>query len=68
MKPATSRGVVVELLPQLFYKVLIDSKEYICHCSGKMRLHNIKVLVGDSVEVVIDPYGGKTSNRIVTRL
>jgi len=35
------------------------------HLAGKMRLHKIKVLIGDKVELVIDQYGGKA--RIVKR-
>jgi len=31
-----------------------------------MRMHRIKVLIGDSVEVVLDSYGGK--GRIIKRL
>ncbi|MFA6523943.1 MAG: translation initiation factor IF-1 [Candidatus Paceibacterota bacterium] len=41
-------------------------KEILAYLSGKMRMHRIKVLIGDSVEVVLDPYGGK--GRIVKRL
>lgn len=38
----------------------------ICYLAGKMRLHRIKVLVGDTVEVLLDSYGGK--GRIVRRV
>lgn len=41
-------------------------KEIMAYLSGKMRMHRIKVLIGDSVEIVLDPYGGK--GRIVKRL
>jgi translation initiation factor IF-1 len=41
-------------------------KEILAYLGGKMRMHRIKVLIGDSVEVVLDPYGGK--GRIVKRL
>ena len=40
--------------------------EILAYLSGKMRMHRIKVLIGDSVEIVLDPYGGK--GRIVKRL
>src|SRR5260221_8183851 len=36
------------------------------YLAGKIRLHRIRVLVGDQVEMVIDPYGGRA--RIVRRL
>jgi len=43
-----------------------DKEEILAYLSGKMRMHRIKVLIGDSVEIVLDPYGGK--GRIVKRL
>mgnify|MGYP001571249427 FL=1 len=43
-----------------------DEKEILAYLSGKMRMHRIKVLIGDSVEVVLDSYGGK--GRIIKRL
>jgi translation initiation factor IF-1 len=33
-----------------------------------MKLHKIKVLEGDKVEVILDKYGGKATNRITHRL
>ncbi len=38
----------------------------LAYLAGKMRLHRIRVLVGDQVDMVIDPYGGRA--RIVRRL
>lgn len=43
-----------------------EEKEILAYLSGKMRMHRIKVLIGDAVEVVLDSYGGK--GRIVKRL
>lgn len=43
-----------------------EEKEILAYLSGKMRMHRIKVLIGDGVEVVLDPYGGK--GRIIKRL
>ena len=40
--------------------------EILAYLGGKMRMHRIKVLIGDTVEVLLDPYGGK--GRIVKRL
>ena len=37
----------------------------LAYLAGKMRLHRIRVLVGDQVEMVLDPYGGRA--RIVRR-
>ena len=66
-KIATARGVVTEALPSTLFRVKIEGeKEILAYLGGKMRMHRIKVLIGDSVEVVLDPYGGK--GRIVKRL
>lgn len=59
-------GVVEEALPNTLFKVkLVDGKEVIAYLAGKMRLHRIKVLVGDRVHMHLDPYGGRA--RIVRR-
>jgi len=61
-----ARGVVTEALPSTLFRVkLEDDKEILAYLGGKMRMHRIKVLIGDSVEMVLDPYGGKA--RIVKR-
>ncbi len=59
-------GVVTEALPNTHFKVKVEDKEILSYLSGKMRLHRIRVLVGDKVEVLLDPYGGK--GRIIKRL
>ena len=61
-------GVVVEALPNILFRVALadDQGEILAYLAGKMRLHRIKVLVGDRVELWLDPYGGK--GRIVRRL
>ena len=70
-KLVTARGVVTEALPSTLFRVKMDngtedSKEILAYLGGKMRMHRIKVLIGDSVEVILDPYGGK--GRIIKRL
>ena len=66
-KVLTARGFVTEALPSTLFKVkLEDENEILAYLSGKMRMHRIKVLIGDSVEVVLDQYGGK--GRIIKRL
>ena len=59
---------VIEALPNTFFKVKRDDsgQEILTYLSGKMRLHRIRVLIGDKVLVEIDPYGGK--GRIVKRI
>lgn len=61
------KGVVVEALPNTLFKVMIDGEEgeQLAYLSGKMRLHKIRVLVGDHVEMAMDSYGGKA--RIIKR-
>lgn len=60
-------GVVLEALPSILFRVALDSgTEVLAYLAGKMRYHRIKVLVGDRVEVLLDPYGGK--GRIIKRL
>ncbi|TSC70750.1 MAG: translation initiation factor IF-1 [Parcubacteria group bacterium Gr01-1014_46] len=59
---------VTEALPNTFFRVkrFDNGEEMLTYLSGKMRLHRIRVLVGDKVSVEIDPYGGK--GRIVKRV
>ena len=49
----TAKGLVVEALPNGYFKVKLEETtgEMISHLSGKMRIHRIKVLVGDQVSV-----------------
>ncbi len=59
---------VTEALPNTFFRVKREDngEELLTYLSGKMRLHHIRVLIGDKVVVEIDPYGGK--GRIVKRV
>jgi translation initiation factor IF-1 len=60
-------GIVTEALPNTLFRVDIgNDKIIIAYLAGKMRMHRIKVLVGDRVEVLLDPYGGK--GRIIKRI
>ncbi len=60
-------GTVEEVLPNSLFRVrLTDGNLQLSYLAGKMRLHRIRVLVGDRVELVVDPYGGRA--RIVRRL
>lgn len=67
-KQDTSVGVITEALPNALFRVRLNGgeNEILAYLSGKMRLNRIKVLIGDSVEMVIDPYGGR--GRIVRRV
>jgi translation initiation factor IF-1 len=67
-KELEKTGVVVESLPNIMFKVKLDEtgEEILTYLSGKMRLHRIRVLVGDKVLLELEPYGGKA--RIIKRL
>ena len=74
----TKVGVVVENLPNTMFRVQFEDDERtsltpeeikelpIVTLAGKMKLYRIRILVGDKVEVLLDPYGGK--GRIIKRL
>jgi len=63
----TVRGTVQEALPNTMFRVELENGTLIvAYLAGKMRLHRIKVLVGDTVELIPDPYGGK--GRVVRRM
>ncbi len=65
-------AMVTETLPNTLFRIELknqesgESEEIIAYLAGKMRLHRIKVLVGDTVLVKLDPYGGRA--RIVRRV
>lgn len=61
-------GTVEEALPNALFRVLIDgeSESKIAYLAGKMRKFRIRVLVGDRVAILPEPYGGK--GRITKRL
>lgn len=67
-KELEKTGVVVESLPNIMFRVKLDGseEEILSYLAGKMRLHRIRVLVGDKVLMEMDPYGGKA--RIIKRL
>jgi translation initiation factor IF-1 len=64
----TVEGVVEEALPNALFRVRLKEgeEEVLAYLAGKMRMYRIKVLVGDRVELILDPYGGRA--RIVKRL
>ena len=67
-KSSSAVGVVTEALPNTLFKVKFEGKEeeLLAYLAGKMRMHRIRVLIGDKVEVELDPYGGR--GRITRRL
>jgi translation initiation factor IF-1 len=60
-------GTVVEPLPNAMFRVELENKHMVlAHISGKMRIHFIKILPGDSVTVELSPYD-LTRGRIIYR-
>lgn len=61
-------GKIQEILPNTMFRVLLDdvNTEVIGYLSGKMRTHNIKVLLGDRVAMEFSPYD-LTRGRITRR-
>ena len=58
---------VLEALPNAVFKVALENDhEILAHVSGKMRMHFIRILPGDSVTVELSPYD-LTRGRIVLR-
>lgn len=50
-------GKVVEVLPNATFKVELDNGHTVlCHIAGKMRMHYIKILLGDRVKIELTPY------------
>ncbi len=61
-------GVIEEVLPNTMYRVRIENfdRTVLASLNGRMRLHNIKVLGGDVVELEFSPYD-LTRGRITRR-
>lgn len=60
-------GTVEEALPNTLFRVKLDDGSVtLAYLAGKMRKFRIRVLVGDKVGLVPEPYGGKA--RITKRL
>ena len=57
-------GKVTENLPNTMFRVEIEGNEVpelkgrllLCHISGKMRMHYIKILPGDKVRIQVTSY------------
>lgn len=59
-QPIKINGIIKETLPNAMFRVEIEiggsTHEVLAHVSGKMRMHFIKILPGDSVALEISPY------------
>ena len=70
-------GKVVEVLPNTLFRVQIETsldlpeivgRVILCHISGKMRMHYIRLLEGDKVRVEMSPKYDLDKGRITFRL
>lgn len=70
-------GKVVEVLPNTLFRVQIEvsrdlpeliGRVILCHISGKMRMHYIRLLEGDRVKVEMSPEYDLDKGRITFRL
>ncbi len=60
-------GTVVESLGNAMFRVELENGHVsIAHISGKMRMHYIKILPGDKVQIEMSPYD-LTKGRITYR-
>lgn len=58
---------VLEALPNAMFRVeLSNGHQILAHVSGKMRMHFIRILPGDTVTVEMSPYD-LTKGRIILR-
>lgn len=70
-------GKVREVLPNTLFRVEIDKSDgvpelvgrvILCHISGKMRMHYIRLLEGDRVRIEMSPRYDLDKGRITFRL
>ena len=61
-------GVVEEIMPAAMFRIRLDDMNNVVigYLSGRMSTNNIKVLLGDRVEIVFSPYD-LTRGRITRR-
>lgn len=60
-------GVILEALSNALFRVELENgHQIIAHISGKIRMHYIRILPGDKVQVEMSPYD-LTKGRICYR-
>jgi translation initiation factor IF-1 len=62
-------GSIVDVLPNAMFKVKLEGNEQVVigHISGRMRQNEIRILLGDNVEIEFSPYDlskGRISRRL----
>lgn len=67
-QPIEVQGTVIEALGNSIFRTQLDSGHIIItHLSGKIRMHSIQILTGDTVTIEMSPYD-LTKGRIIRRL
>ena len=68
-KPLILEGEVTQVLPNVMFRVLLDTtgSEILCYANGNLKRNFIKILEGDRVRVEMSPYD-LTRGRISRRL
>ncbi len=62
------RGKVIDALPNGMFRVELETGQTIlAHLAGRMRIHYVRIVPGDTVEVELTPYD-LTKGRITYRL
>lgn len=70
-------GKVIEVLPNTLFRIEIEESRdlpeivgrvILCHISGKMRMHYIRLLEGDRVKVEMSPKYDLDKGRITFRI
>ena len=60
-------GKVTDVLPNATFKIKLETGDSVLgHISGRMRKNDIKILLGDTVEIEMSPYD-LSKGRIVKR-
>ena len=49
-------GLVVEVMPAGNFLIDVDGDRVLGYLSGKMRMHKIRIVLGDLVTVQVSPY------------
>lgn len=61
------QGTIIETLPNAMFRVELENGyRVLAHISGKMRMHYIKIMPGDTVTIELSPYD-LTRGRITYR-
>lgn len=61
-------GSVIDVLPNAMFRIKLENEQIVLgHISGRMRQNEIRILLGDTVELEFSPYD-LSKGRIVKRM